>query len=218
VLVVAQHPVIRGIVRTACEGMGADRVEDAVTIDEARDATGSMMPDLIVLDLDLPTGGAPGYIQEVVERGSLPAAERIRVVVLSNRDDGRAVVEAMRAGADGYLTKAQGLRELVTAMRRIGAGERVLSEGLEGKVHAEVPRFARNSRERARVEGLLTQRERQVLAFLADGLTLRQIGRRLGISPRTVETHVAKLCRKLGASTRMQVVSRAAALGLLELR
>ncbi len=68
------------------------------------------------------------------------------------------------------------------------------------------------------VGGALTPREREILDLLAEGFTMRQIGRRLGISTRTVETHVAKIYRKLSVRSRVQAVSRAAALGLIELR
>jgi DNA-binding CsgD family transcriptional regulator len=68
------------------------------------------------------------------------------------------------------------------------------------------------------VVGTLTPRERQILGLLSEGLTMQQMGRRLGISPRTVETHVSGIYRKLGVRTRVQAVSRAASLGLIEFR
>jgi DNA-binding NarL/FixJ family response regulator len=77
--------------------------------------------------------------------------------------------------------------------------------------------MARRAREGAEVAARLTRRERQVLELLSAGMTMGQIATRIGISPRTVETHVAKVYRKLGVRTRVQAVSRAATLGLVEL-
>ena len=77
--------------------------------------------------------------------------------------------------------------------------------------------FARQAREGSEVQATLTPREHQILVLVSDGLTMQQVASRLGISPRTVETHVAKLYRKLGVRTRVQAVSRAAQLGLIDL-
>jgi DNA-binding NarL/FixJ family response regulator len=93
----------------------------------------------------------------------------------------------------------------------------VIAPGLEQDAVLALGRMARRAREGEEVAAGLTSRERQVLELLSDGHTMRQIATRLGISPRTVETHVAKLYRKLGVSTRVQAVSRAATLGLVEL-
>jgi DNA-binding CsgD family transcriptional regulator len=76
--------------------------------------------------------------------------------------------------------------------------------------------FARQAREGSEVQATLTPREHEILVLVSQGLTMQQAGRRLGISPRTVETHVAKLYRKLGVRTRVQAVGRAVQLGLIE--
>jgi DNA-binding CsgD family transcriptional regulator len=89
---------------------------------------------------------------------------------------------------------------------------------LEQVAVLELGRFARQAREGSAVRATLTPREQEILGLLADGMTMQQIGRRLGISPRTVETHVSKLYRKLAVRTRVQAVARAASLGLIDLR
>ena len=88
---------------------------------------------------------------------------------------------------------------------------------LERTLVDELGRLARQARERSSVGSAITRREREILVLLADGFTTRQVGRRLGISPRTVETHVAKLYRKLAVSTRLQALARAASLGIIQL-
>jgi DNA-binding NarL/FixJ family response regulator len=212
VFVVGGHPVIRGVVRLACEGMdGVEVVGEAATADDA--AGSAAASDLVVLDLDLPDGQGMRLLRELrpTEGGPL-------VLVLADRVDGSTVLEALRLGASGFLPKAEGLRRMAEAIRKVLAGERVVPAELDRAAVSELGRFVRRAREGSVVEATLTPREAQILAELADGRTMRQIGRRLGISPRTVETHVAKLYRKLGVRTRVQAVARAASLGLIDLR
>ena len=92
-----------------------------------------------------------------------------------------------------------------------------MSPSLERDAIRSLGDMARRAREGADVAARLTRRERQVLELLGEGLTIGQIASKLGISPRTVETHVAKLYRKLGVRTRVQAISRAATLGLVDL-
>ncbi len=152
--------------------------------------------------------------------GSSPTSRPLgptSVLVLSDRADGDLVLRVLRLGARGFVTKAEGLRGLADTIRRVLAGERVIAPGLEQDAVLALGRFAKRAREGAEVAAELTAREHQVLELLSDGHTMRQIATRLGISPRTVETHVAKVYRKLGVRTRVQAVSRAATLGLVEL-
>jgi DNA-binding NarL/FixJ family response regulator len=214
VLVVGSHPVIRGVVRLACASI--EDVELVAEVDSAAAApvaVATHAPDLVVLDLD----EKEGFDLELL-RALRTAAFSGDVVVLSDRGDGAGVLEAMRLGARGYLTKAEGLRNVGDTIKRVLAGEQVLDATLEQAAVMELGRFARQAREGSEVDATLTHREREILALLSEGLTMQQIGRRLKISPRTVETHVAKLYRKLSVRTRVQAVARAASLGLIELR
>jgi two-component system, NarL family, response regulator DevR len=214
VLVIGSHPVIRGVVRLACASI--EGVELVAEVDSAAAAPGRVAatePDLVVLDLDAESG----HDLELL-RALRTAGFSGDVVVLSDHGDGAGVLEAMRLGARGYLTKAEGLRRVGDAIRGVLAGEHVLDPALEQAAVMELGRFARQAREGSEVDATLTHREREILALLSEGLTMQQIGRRLTISPRTVETHVAKLYRKLSVRTRVQAVARAASLGLIELR
>jgi DNA-binding NarL/FixJ family response regulator len=214
VLVIGGHPVIRGVVRLACSSI--EDVELVAEVDSPADAPGTVAatePDLVVLDLDEKNG-----LDLELLRSLRTAGFSGDVVVLSDRGDGAGVLEAMRLGARGYLTKADGLRKVGDAIKGVLAGVQVLDPALEQAAVMELGRFARQAREGSEIDATLTQREREILALLSEGLTMQQIGRRLGISPRTVETHVAKLYRKLSVRTRVQAVARAASLGLIELR
>jgi DNA-binding NarL/FixJ family response regulator len=103
------------------------------------------------------------------------------------------------------------------AVSRIAAGERLIDPELEQAAVMALGEFARHAREGSQVQATLTPREHQILLMVSDGSTMQQVASRLGISPRTVETHVAKLYRKLGVRTRVQAVARAAQLGLIDL-
>jgi two-component system, NarL family, response regulator DevR len=213
VLVIGSHPVIRGVVRLGCAS-----IEDVELVGEIDAATAApekvatAAPDLLVLDLDREQGLDLELLRSLRAGGFSG-----EVLVLSDHAAGTEVLEAMRLGARGYLTKAEGLRNVGDAIRRVIAGEQVLDPALEQAAVMELGRFARQAREGSEVDASLTDREREILALLSEGLTMRQIGRRLHISPRTVETHVAKLYRKLSVRTRVQAVARAASLGLIEL-
>jgi DNA-binding NarL/FixJ family response regulator len=214
ILVAGSHPLIRGVVRVACTQVeGSDVVGDAERAEDVGPAVAALTPDLLVLDLDLDDGKGLSVLGRLRDDGFGGL-----VLLLADRADGAAVLEALRLGAAGYLPKSEGLRGLAEALRRVVGGERVLTPELERAARSELGRYARQAREGSRAGSNLTEREHDVLTLLAEGLTMRQIGRRLGISARTVETHVAKIYRKLGATTRVDAVARAARLGLLELR
>ena len=210
-VVAAGHPTVRGVIDLACRDAGVSVVASVSSARAAIEACLAEAPGLLVLDLDLPD--ADGF-QVLTD---LEATRPESVLVLSDRADGDLVLRVLRLGARGFVTKAEGLRGLAGTIRRVLAGERVIAPGLEQDAVLALGRFAKRAREGAEVAAELTAREHQVLELLSDGHTMRQIATRLNISPRTVETHVAKVYRKLGVQTRVQAVSRAATLGLVEL-
>src|SRR5687768_13173561 len=210
-VVVASHRTVRAVIELACHELDVIVVGTAETAAAAIAACRSSTPDLLVLDLDLPD--ADGFRVLVDLDDERPEG----VLVLANRADGDLVLRALRLGARGYVTKAEGLRDLAATIRRVLSGERVMSPALEEDALGALGRMARRARDGVDVEASLTPRERQVLALLSGGLTIGQIATRLAISPRTVETHVAKLYRKLGVGGRVQAISRAATLGLVDL-
>ncbi|MDQ4108508.1 MAG: response regulator transcription factor [Actinomycetota bacterium] len=211
-VVAAEHPVVRSVIDLACREAGVTVIANLDTASATIEACRSSRPDLLVLDLELPD--VDGF---QVLSGLDDAARPETVLVLSDHTAGDTVLRALRLGARGYVTKAEGLRGLAWTIRRVLAGERVIAPGLEQDAVLALGRFAKRAREGAEVAAELTSRERQVLELMSDGHTMRQIATRLSISPRTVETHVAKIYRKLGVRTRVQAVSRAATLGLVEL-
>ncbi len=210
-VVAAGHPTLRGVIDLACRDAGVSVVASVSSARDAIDACLAEAPGLLVLDLDLPDSDGSRVLTDLED------ARPESVLVLSDRADGDLVLRVLRLGARGFVTKAEGLRGLAGTIRRVLAGERVIAPGLEQDAVLALGRFAKRAREGAEVAAELTAREHQVLELLSDGHTMRQIATRLNISPRTVETHVAKVYRKLGVQTRVQAVSRAATLGLVEL-
>lgn len=214
VLIVAGHPVIMGVLRLACDGR-TDMVVagEAETGAGALEAATSAAADVLVLDLELPDIDGLDVLRRLMEGGwDRP------ILVLSDRIDGVTVLDVMRHGVDGYLMKAGGLGRVGATVRALASGERVVAPALEEAALLQLGHFARQARAGAEVAGTLTTREREILGLLSEGLTTQQIGRRLGISPRTVETHVSKLYRKLDVRTRVQAVARAASLGIIRFR
>jgi NarL family two-component system response regulator YdfI len=210
-VVVAGHRIIRGAIEIACREAGVTVVERAETAASAVEACRTSRPDLLLVELELPD--ADGFT--VLTK--LGSQRPHQVIVLADSAHGDLVLRALQLGARGYVTKADGLGGLASVIRRVGAGERVISPTLERDAIRALGVMARRAREGADVAARLTRRERQVLELLSDGLTMSQIASRIGISPRTVESHVSKVYRKLGVRTRVHAVSRAAALGLVEL-
>ncbi len=205
------HPIVRGAVRLSCERVGGiDVVDEVASSDALLVACRARRPDAVVLDVAMEDGfDAIRRINEEKLSGS--------VVVLTALTNGNVVLSALRLGVGGYLIKSSALPIVGEQIRRVLAGERVISPEVEAIAVAELGRFAQQAREGSELRSSLTPREHQILVLIGEGLTMRQMATRLGISPRTVETHVAKLYRKLEVRTRVQAVSRAVSLGLLEL-
>ena len=212
-LVVADaHPIVRRAVRMSCEAVaGLNVVAEVDNVGAMLAACEEFTPAIAILDIGLKDG--PEAIRELNDRHLVDV-----VVVLTDRTDGSAVIEALRLGVEGYLVKSSALPSVGRQIRRVLDGERVISPEVEQIAVNELGKFARMAREGSEVRASLTPREHEVLAMIGSGLTMRQMASRLGISPRTVETHVAKLYRKLDVRTRVQAVSRAVSLGLIELR
>ena len=209
VFVLSGDPVIVGVVRLSVRTTHTlERVVTGTLEEIAEHLTeGSAV---VVVDLD-----GPDHFAALKTLSD--AHDDARLIGLADQVDGKRALEAIRLGVYALIRKPDGLHDLGEVLERVAAGERVLPPDFQRSAVSELGRFARKTRTASAVAASITPREREILVLLADGLTMHQIGRRLGISPRTVETHVAKLYRKLGVRTRLQGVARAAALGLVDL-
>ena len=213
VVIATAHSMVGNVVRRSCDAEPGVQV-----IAEVRDehslieACRALQPDVIVLD-DRLAGNDRGLgpLRTLRHQGVPVAA-----IVLADGDDGGSILEALRLGARGYLRKSDGLAGVGPAVRLVADGGRAIDPRHEQSAVMALGRFAGQARQGSEVRATLTRREIEILALISQGSTMRQVGRALGISPRTVETHVAKLYRKLGVRTRVQAVSHAVHLGLIE--
>jgi len=214
VLVVEDHPLLRTVIRVACEQAASlELVADMEDAESALEACRLDPPDVVVLDLSL-AGELQGLdLARLIRAEGLP----IRILVLTARTDDEAVFESVTIGVDGYLEKTAGVRVIAEALERVARGERVFTSTQMRGAIAELGKRARLVREASGAKASLSDRELEVLRRAALGLTVGQVARRLGISPRTVETHLTNAYRKLGARNRVQAVARASELGLVQI-
>jgi DNA-binding NarL/FixJ family response regulator len=208
VALVSTRPAIRTLVRYALDPTIWAGVRSLADLGAASTTT----PEPIVLvDLD----DVALHLGVEAARTTCPDA---RIVALAGSTSGATVLDALRAGVRGYVRMPDELMKLGDVLDRVARGEVVVRVDLQRAAVQELGRLVRRVREGADVEAQLTPREHQILGMLADGLTARQIGSRLSISPRTVEHHANGVYRKLDVRTRVQAVARAAAIGLVNVR
>jgi DNA-binding NarL/FixJ family response regulator len=207
VLVVDDHELFRTGLRALLEEEGFE-VADAASGAEALATTPAFRPEVVLMDLNMP--GMSGI--EAAERllASRPDASVLMLTI--NRDDGR-VLEAVRAGASGYLLKDAELDDIVAGIRSVAAGLSVLAPAAAGALMTEVRREPRTFAPSTALAAL-TPRERDVLALLARGCDNAEIGHRLFLSPSTVKHHVSHLLEKLGVENRLQAAAVAIRHGL----
>ncbi|MFD1150133.1 response regulator [Saccharothrix hoggarensis] len=206
VMVVDDHPLWRdGVARDLAE-RGFEVVATAGDAASAVRIARAVRPDVVLMDLNL--GETTGVEATTVITGSLPGT---RVLVLSASGEHSDVLEAVKAGASGYLVKSASAEELVEAVNRTAAGDAVFTAGLAGLVLGEYRRMAATPDED---KPQLTERETEVLRLVAKGLTARQIANRLVISHRTVENHVQSTLRKLQLHNRVELARYAIEHGL----
>ena len=158
------------------------------------------LPDVVLLDVHLPGGGG-----HAVLGGVLPHHPEVQFLALSVSDAPEDVIDVIRAGARGYVTKTISGPELLQAVYRVAAGDAVFSPA-PGRIRARRLRPGRCARPRARSRARpAVPREREVLRLIARGYTYKEVGRDLSISAKTVESHVSSVLRKLQLSTRHEL-------------
>ena len=208
IFVVDDHQIFRAGVRAELSGT-FEIVGEAAAPEEAVAAIVESRPDVVLLDVHLPAGGGVAVLEGLGLAGATPP-----VLALSVSDASDDVVPMIRAGALGYVTKTIETAELVHALRTVAAGDAYFSPRLAAFV---LQAFSTPQPKHSDEPGLedLTPREREVLHHLARGYAYKQIGMRLGISARTVESHVGAVLRKLQLNSRHEVAHWAATRGLI---
>ena len=172
-------------------------------VDEAIERIRATAPDVVLLDVHL-LGGSGSLVIDAVRR----THPDVRFLALSVSDAPRDVIEVIRAGANGYVTKTISPAELASAIRRVRDGDAVFSRRLAGFVldafRGELPGVVDPELEQ------LTQREQEVMRHIARGYTYKEVAAQLFVSTRTVETHVSAVLRKLRLANRHQLARWAA--------
>ena len=205
VLLVDDHALVRSAIRQALQAPDIDVVGEASSAEEAIQMASMLRPDLLLLDIDLPGLSGIEAVRELAPR--LPET---KIVMLTVSTDRRNLLSAVRHGAFGYLTKDLSGDALLRAVRGIRRGDLPMS-----RVHAAtvVEHLSRAARSASGSDGdgmaaLLSVREHEVLRLLAEGMTDREIAGALAISPRTVESHVSSVLRKLEVRNRAEAAQR----------
>ncbi|MDT8341902.1 MAG: response regulator transcription factor [Longimicrobiales bacterium] len=209
VMVVDDHAVVRQGIRAVLEGAeGVEVVAEAGGGEEALELLRTSAPDVLVLDVNMP--GTDGL--EVTRRLREDGVD-CRILILSMHDNPEYVLEALRAGADGYLLKDAGPAELREAVRTVAGGREHLSERVTHQLSVALRAELERDKQRGRLERL-TPREHEVMTRVARGLTSREIAEEFGISPRTVETHRERVMAKLRMKTVADLTRFVVELGL----
>jgi DNA-binding NarL/FixJ family response regulator len=209
VMVVDDHPMWRaGVARDLSEA-GYDVVAAVGDGAQALRVAGAVAADVVVLDLQLPD--LPGV---AVIQGLLAGSPHTRVLVLSASGEQSDVLEAVKAGATGYLVKSAQHEEFLEAVRRTADGDAVFTAGLAGLVLGEFRRLAAAGEEADPEAPSLTERETEVLRLVAKGLSYKDIAERLVLSHRTVQNHVQNTLTKLQLHNRVELTRYAIERGL----
>lgn len=204
VVVVDDHPVVRaGLVAVLTDEPDFDVVGQAASAEAGITLVDRHRPNVALLDLELPGMSGAEAIPRIMR-----VSPETRVIVFTAYESDERIFGAIRAGAKGYLLKGAPAAEIGRAVRDVAAGGSYLEPRIAARVIAQIsdPRPA---------AGTLTERERQVLRLVADGLSNKAIARTLAVTERTAKFHVASLSSKLGAGNRTQAVAIAVQRGLL---
>ena len=207
VMVVDDHPMWRDAVERDLQAAGFDVVGVAANGDEALARFPAARPRVLVLDLQIPGPNGVEVTAAVLQQD--PSA---RVLILSASGEQADVLEAVKAGATGYLVKSASREELLDAVRRVALGDTVFTPGLAGLVLGEFRRMSEPAAGPDHPE--LTDRETEILKMVAKGMSYKQIAERLVISHRTVQNHVQNTLRKLQMHNRVELTRYAIEQGL----
>jgi two-component system response regulator DevR len=196
VFLLDDHEIVRrGIVDLLEGASGLEVVGEAATAAEALHRIPAVRPDVAVLDARLPDGNGIDVCRDI--RSAMP---QVRCLILTSYDDNDAIFAAVMAGASGYLLKQIRGSSLVDAIRQVAAGKSLLDPAVTERL---LKRLRGGASEDPRLASL-TEREREILSLIAEGLTNREIGERLFLAEKTVKNYVSGLLAKLGMQRRTQ--------------
>jgi len=213
VVVADDHGVLRdGLVGVIAEQQDMEVVATAADGAQAVDACRTTKPDVVLMDLEMPVLDGIEATRRITAD---PQTSGVRVLVLTTFNVDEYVFAALRAGASGFLLKDVRPEELLMAIRIVAAGEALLAPAATRHVVTAFVSWPAEGRPDPRLVGKLTEREREVLVLVAQGLSNAEIAGRLVVSPATAKTHVSRILTKLGLRDRAQLVIAAYESGLI---
>ncbi|MFF4255155.1 response regulator [Streptomyces sp. NPDC001663] len=199
VFLLDDHEVVRRGVRDLLDAEpDITVVGEAATAEQALVRVPALRPRVAVLDVRLPDGDGVSVCREL--RSDMP---ELACLMLTSFDDEEALLDSIMAGASGYVLKQIQGADLVSAVRTVAAGQSLLDPSATTKLMARLRSGPAQEKEPDVLPGL-TDREREILALIGEGLTNRQIGRRLFLAEKTVKNHISRLLAKLGVERRIQ--------------
>jgi DNA-binding NarL/FixJ family response regulator len=212
VIVADDHIVTRQGVRAMLGILsGVEVVGEAATGRQAVELCEKFSPTIAFVDMQMPEMNGMEAIGRIKA-----ACPNTRVIVLTVEEDERVIMDAVKAGASGYLSKAAGADDLERAIRESDPNGVYMSPSIASKMIASVANGGNGHGHMPDGHRGITGREHEVLRLLGQGLTSRTIARRLGISERTVDTHVGNMYRRLGVTNRVDAVLAAMRMGLIQ--
>jgi DNA-binding NarL/FixJ family response regulator len=210
VLLVDDHDLFRTGLRNLLEEQGVHVVGEAQTGTEALTQVREVAPDVVVMDLNMP--GISGV--EATRQISM-IAPLTRVLVLTISDQDSDVMDAILAGACGYLLKDASIQDLMQGIRAAAVGESLVSPTIASKVLQRVRAAGSGQREAETIQSELSDREIEVLKLIANGKDNAQIAGELHISPKTVKNHISNILMKLQIENRIQAAVYAVRSGIV---
>lgn len=199
VFLLDDHEVVRRGVRDLLDDEpDITVVGEGSTAEQAMVRVPALRPQVAVLDVRLPDGDGVTVCREL--RSRLP---ELACLMLTSFDDEEALLDSIMAGASGYVLKQIQGSDLVSAVRTVAAGQSLLDPSATTRLMARLRGGQQQEEEPDPLPGL-TDREREILSLIGEGLTNRQIGRRLFLAEKTVKNHISRLLAKLGVERRIQ--------------
>jgi two-component system, NarL family, response regulator NreC len=206
-MLVDDHTIVRhGLSRSFKQGDEIEVVGQANDGRTAVELAGQLSPDVIIMDIAMPDLNGVDATRQITNQNS-----KVKVIGLSMHSGSKYVREMFRAGASGYLLKDCPFEELVEAIKTVAGGKTYVSPSIGEMVIKE---YVSDQEEEKSAFSVLSAREREVLQLLAEGKTTKQCGKRLHISPKTVEAHRLKIMEKLGINNTAQLTKYAIQEGL----
>ena len=199
IVVADDHPLYReGVVRTLTEQPDLDVVGEGAGADEAVSLVAAHLPDLVLLDISMPGGGLPAA-RRIAE--AFPAVKIVMLTVSEQDDD---VHEALKAGALGYVLKGVGAADLVRVVRDVASGSSYVSPALAARLLKEVGEPGGKTAHPSGRLAALTDREREILEHVADGMSNKEVARALDLQEKTVKHYMTNILKKLQVRNRVE--------------